>query len=313
MANLPNQPFTTQLNATLMYVHAGSVRDMGALLLGRLLTRPDMDPALHEFLTWSGEALATTDDLRAPFLVPGVLQALCFIFKLGQRARLLPHTPRVWGQLMRVRAAGEAAAEKAAAAGGVGGVLARKLGVKLGQRLGLTFLEPRLAPWRYVRSDAGDDLDVRLGAAALAGPNSDASAAPTIAPCTTAPSSAGMGAAGAGADEDGEEEYELVEEVEEVVGLLLGALRDKDTVVRWSGAKGVGRVTGCLPKELGDEVVGSVMELFKPTGEVVGDGWALQARALYVYWLHGFVQLSLTWVRHASHRCINHFIDDCDG
>jgi hypothetical protein len=40
----------------------------------------------------------------------------------------------------------------------------------------------------------------------------------------------------------------------------------QDTVVRWSGAKGIGRVTGCLPAELGDEVVGSVLELFRPTG-----------------------------------------------
>jgi hypothetical protein len=40
----------------------------------------------------------------------------------------------------------------------------------------------------------------------------------------------------------------------------------QDTVVRWSGAKGIGRVTGCLPAELGDEVVGSVLDLFRPTG-----------------------------------------------
>lgn len=63
-----------------------------------------------------------------------------------------------------------------------------------------------------------------------------------------------------------EEEFEIVEEMEEVVERLLGALRDKDTVVRWSGAKGIGRVTGCLPQELADEIVAQVLDLFRPTG-----------------------------------------------
>lgn len=58
--------------------------------------------------------------------------------------------------------------------------------------------------------------------------------------------------------------------MEEVVERLLGALRDKDTVVRWSGAKGIGRVTGCLPQELADEIVAQVLDLFRPTGVRMG-------------------------------------------
>lgn len=52
----------------------GSTREMAAVVLGRLLTRPDMAPALAAFLDWGCAALAGTDDSqRASFLVPGAL------------------------------------------------------------------------------------------------------------------------------------------------------------------------------------------------------------------------------------------------
>ena len=69
-----------------------------------------------------------------------------------------------------------------------------------------------------------------------------------------------------------DEEYEIAEEIEEVVERLLTSLRDKDTIVRWSVAKGIGRVTGCLPQELADEVVAQVLDLFRPTGALRSEG-----------------------------------------
>ena len=47
---------------------------------------------------------------------------------------------------------------------------------------------------------------------------------------------------------------------------MLVGLGDRDTVVRWSAAKGLGRVTGRLPRTLADEVVGSVLEGFFTPG-----------------------------------------------
>lgn len=41
-----------------------------------------------------------------------------------------------------------------------------------------------------------------------------------------------------------------------------GALVQFTFQYRWSAAKGVGRVTGRLPREFGDEVVGAILELF---------------------------------------------------
>lgn len=43
-------------------------------------------------------------------------------------------------------------------------------------------------------------------------------------------------------------DYDVPEEVEAILGCLLEGLADKDTVVRWSAAKGIGRVCSRLSK-----------------------------------------------------------------
>ena len=66
-------------------------------------------------------------------------------------------------------------------------------------------------------------------------------------------------AANVGAEE--EEEEEVPEAIEEILEQLLRGLRDADTVVRWSAAKGVGRVTARLPLELADDIVEMAIDL----------------------------------------------------
>ena len=64
--------------------------------------------------------------------------------------------------------------------------------------------------------------------------------------------------------DDVEVEVEVPEALEEIIDLLVTGLRDRDTVVRWSAAKGVGRITGRLPKEYADDVVAAVLQLLRP-------------------------------------------------
>ncbi|KAK9814241.1 hypothetical protein WJX72_002759 [[Myrmecia] bisecta] len=233
----------------------GSIREMAALLVGRLLTRPDMAPALRQFLAWAHTALHS-DGPEAVFVIPGAAHALAAIFKLGQRQWILPIAPVVW----------PAAAQLVRSPAAASNVLARKLAIKLVQRVGLTFLAPCLASWRYQRGHVSltDTLARPTASGSLA--------APSVAPAANGsprPSGALLQAAHAAgsADDDAGEEVEVADEVEEVVEMLLVALRDKDTVVRWSAAKGLGRVTGRLPKELGDQVAESVLDTFAGAGE----------------------------------------------
>jgi hypothetical protein len=60
----------------------------------------------------------------------------------------------------------------------------------------------------------------------------------------------------------------IPEEIEDVLGVLLSSCCDRDTVVRWSAAKGVGRLASCLPLELAEEVVDGVLGLLVPSGEL---------------------------------------------
>jgi hypothetical protein len=227
---------------------------MAALLLARLLTRPDMPAALSDFISWQQQALAGATGPRAVFLLPGVLQTLAQICKLGRREQLLQWTPIVWQQLSMLLA-------DDVASGLASNALARKLAVKLAQRLGLVMLPPQLAGWRYIR--AAEDMASNLSATAVA----PAAAASHSAASTGAAASANDAAVPSSVEGGADAELpDIPAEIEDVLGVLLGSCSDRDTVVRWSAAKGVGRLAGCLPCELAEEVVQGVLGLLSPAG-----------------------------------------------
>ncbi len=128
-----------------------------------------------------------------------------------------PAAPRVWALLSGLERSPAVA----------GNVLARLLATKLCQRLAMVPLQQRLAPWRYTKAS------VQLAQPAAAAAGAAAGAAPA----------AGLSSAVQEEEVEAEaEEYDIAEEVEEVIAVLLSGLQDRDTVVPWSAAKGVGRV-----------------------------------------------------------------------
>jgi len=202
---------------------AGKTKDAAAILLSRALTRPDFGlKQLPSFLSWCNEIIADTSS--DTFLVTGVVSALSAIFKRGKRQELLDKIPVIYQNLTKINN---------------NSVTHRKLFIKLIQRIGLTFMKPKVAPWRYQRGSRSLLQNLKKES------NSNSS------------------------NENAEEEdnEEVPNEIEDIMGHLLAGLKDKDTVVRWSSAKGVGRITNRLPKALGDDIVASVLELFS-----VGEG-----------------------------------------
>ncbi|XP_012726480.2 tubulin-specific chaperone D isoform X1 [Fundulus heteroclitus] len=209
-----------------------SPRNAASVLVSKFMTRPDVkQKCLGDFLDWSLAAVSRTNaqSMREIMELDGVLQSLAKLFKHGKRDDLLQYAPVVLRCLEQKRLSESSEAKL------------RKINVKLIQRLGLTFLKPRLAAWRYQRGSRS--LTANLTATHAAG-------------------AAGAAAAAEKEMQEEDEDYDIPEEVETVIEDLLIGLKDKETVVRWSAAKGIGRVTGRLPKELADDVVGSVLDCF---------------------------------------------------
>lgn len=206
-------------------------RDAAAVLVAKFVTRPDVKQKhlgnfLEHCLTTISQASELT--MEGTVALDGALQSLAQLFKHGKRDDFLQYAPSVFHCLNTKKIVESNQATL------------RKLGVKVIQRLGLTFQKPRLAKWRYQRGCRS--LAVNLAQSAV-----------TESVEATKPDLASV---------SHDEDDDVPEEVENVIEQLLMGLKDKETIVRWSSAKGIGRVTGRLPKELADEVVESVLECF---------------------------------------------------
>ncbi|KPA79308.1 putative tubulin folding cofactor D [Leptomonas pyrrhocoris] len=267
----------TLVTASRFLADTSKCREAAALLVARLLTRPDS--ARHrqlffDFATFilessvkSGEgtgqaaaaaAAATAVErvphhapwaflvegtqstfsslLSQPFLLPGVLLAMAKTMKLGRREELVPFAATLLASVSAVYAQHP------------NDSLLCKTAVKVGQRLVLTMLRKKRAGWRYRRHIASLSAN-------LASTSADAVVL-ALAPNAATPEE----------EEEAAEDDDVIdgeeESIETGIGLLLQAIGHKDTVVRWSAAKGVGRVCERLPGTFAGEVMEAVLEVF---------------------------------------------------
>ncbi|KAI4356773.1 hypothetical protein L6164_000767 [Bauhinia variegata] len=224
---------------------AGPMRTMAALVLSRLLTRPDMPKAFMSFVEWTHDVLSSvTEDILHHFQLLGAVETLAAIFKAGNRKLLLDVISVVWNDASMLFKSSTA----------VRSPLLRKYLIKLTQRIGLIALPHRSPSWRYVGRTTS--LKVSLNTSSKIDESNLASS----------DNSYNSKQVVDGAED---EDMDVPEIVEEIIEMILSGLRDMDTVVRWSAAKGIGRITSRLTSTLSDEVLSSVLELFSP-GE--GDG-----------------------------------------
>ncbi|KAI8106477.1 hypothetical protein M9435_001021 [Picochlorum sp. BPE23] len=185
---------------------ASATRNMAAVCLGRLLTRPDMTKALMDFATWCRDVLRdvsenSSSDARdryrvLSFLLPGIILTWSTLFKIGRvqdegihalATEFIPHGMRVFES-----------------EGAKSNPLLRKLCIKMTQRAVLLCVTDGKHAWL--------------------------------------------------ADEGTRDTVEMS------IDALITALDDQDTIVRWSGAKGVGRVSSKLPSSFVNQVIDWILE-----------------------------------------------------
>ncbi|SPO20011.1 related to Tubulin-folding cofactor D [Ustilago trichophora] len=204
----------------------GKERDAAAVVLGRLFQRTDVQLRDHftAFLTTSRIALESTANL-SPFHATGILQALCEILKTSEPDFVVTHLASIQS-IIEVYDSPEMGAL-------TGNVLVVKYQTKLTSRLALKLLRPRAARRR------ANKLHV-LGGSSTHNP-----------PATQITS-----------EEDEDDESDIPEETEQFISYLIEALQHKDTVVRYSAAKGLARLCDRLPTSFLNQVVEAIISLF---------------------------------------------------
>ncbi|GAB1602849.1 tubulin-specific chaperone D-like [Argonauta hians] len=219
-------------------------QDAAIYLLAKFMTRDDViKKYLSSYLQWACNHLESSlsEELDGNNFIVAIMRNIALILKYGKREDLLKHA----GYLMRNFSD--------YTHDSTGDILVRKSKIQFLQRLGLIFLKNRVASWRYSRG-------CRTITANLAKVSSSVSLLTDPAEIPAQ-------------DNNDNEEYDIPEEIEEIIELLLNGLKDDSTGVRWSAAKGIGRITGRLPKELADEVVETILLMFKTMeGESVWHG-----------------------------------------
>ena len=217
-------------------------REPAALSLSRLLTRADTETNdLPAFLKRANAVISgsVASDALYDTRAQGFLAAVAAVFKRGDRAGLLKRVPMV---LVRIT---DASLFATASTG------LRKMMVKAAARMGLAMLPARVATWRYNRGSRS--LEANLSSAT--------SGSRSVATSATASAAESNVPAAAVCDDDQDSDAHVYVEVDRIADALLRGLDDKDTVVRWSAAKGIGRITGRLPGHLADEIVLETLQL----------------------------------------------------
>jgi hypothetical protein len=229
-------------------------QDASAYLLAKFMSRQDTRllilPDFFAQLCGYVRAECTGDkvgDNMSNIKLLGTLKCIACIYKYVKREELLKYT----SETLKTMLEHDVLANNPLAT-------IRKFNVKIIQRVGITFFRVKIAKWRYQRGSRSLISNINK-------------ANPVIGLTPVEQAKLDMAAAAAAANKtrgseqlknEQEEEEKIPFEIEDILEQVLTALKDKDTIVRWSAAKGIGRITNRLSEDMAEDVFANLIEMF---------------------------------------------------
>ena len=210
-------------------LNSSNVRDITAYGLSKFLTRPDLikKNLLDKYMNECIKKLMDKKENGNIFKMLGLCLSLCELFKNGLPKDLENYVPPIIEKLLPYEFP-----ENIKSSG-----VWRKTFTKLIQRVVLVMLKPRPQTWRY-------KIKIRN---ALEKQETNINEAQNEI-----------------VEEKDELDYEInFEYLESIIDFLINNLSDKEYIVRWSAAKGLGRLCERLTKSMVEEIFGNLFELLK--------------------------------------------------
>lgn len=213
---------------------SGNIREITAYALSKFITRPDIikKGLLKDLLEFFVEYLQNEQKNKNIFMDIGILSALYEIFKNGIPSDLTSYIDYIVQNVISYPFPEYML---------TGGIIRRYFS-KLTQRIGLVILKPKFQKWRYAIHLKNLLQNKKLDS-----------------------SEAAQDSSLTGFNQESEEiDYDLnIEILEILIDKTLTALTDREYIVRWSTAKGVGRLCERLTKNMVDQILQNIFDLFE--------------------------------------------------
>ena len=238
--------------------------DAAALMLGKLFSRSDVQKLyFNDFINDTIKAtnqLLLKKSFQLAFQVTAYLKVLCIVIKSSKREEFLENQSK-FDNFTKLKEFIENTVHEGASKMGQN---VRVLCIKLAQRLALLYLPQKAITWRYNRGKRS--LDETLKATeTLPDKSGNVQTVNFGSTCISNVITNGH-------VDEGPPDFWVPDIVEDVIDILLQCLRDKEVKIRWSAAKGLGRITSRLPPDYAIDILPAILEQIKVAENSIDEG-----------------------------------------